>query len=386
MQKSRQGPLNCPINQTTHVFDGIMLTNFDGSILNGYQPSIIRPVDSTDYANGDEECRRPCYTSSKHQQWCNEENAIKYHAMRPLLTSNDYNSLLKVLFSKIVDENPALLNELNACKLVPKLYCENRILDKEELIEPIMKWVMGKVALGVSQMPEFQKNSTWGSEQFNYTDVQLYVFDVLKDNAFTKDTVYKLIFNLYNPLRSTATLVDVVIIQPFRQGYILAKMGFVNSSEWSQTDTTLPEIMQGYNLPRTDGKYEMVVESPFLPSPDHLGWNYANTLHKKQFNKFGFYDKETNIDIKGGVPESLKQAIRDVDSSAQHKMLPSCGEYKFTGENTKNEFVYGRNVSKNLKNNPSFVFDQKNHTQNQYMQHQTKNINNLNLNPYAYVN
>ena len=191
------------IKKLDSSYGGISLTNADGSIINGYQPSIIRPLNNTDYSPvGD--CKSPCYTNSKRQEWCGERgerDAINYYAMRPLITSNDYNSLLLKLFDNIITNNQNLITELDTCILEPKLYCGEQVLDVDELKEPIMHWLMERIALGVSKMPEFQKNSSWGVEQFHHTDVQLFVLDAVKNNRPTGIVVYKLIFNLYNPLR-----------------------------------------------------------------------------------------------------------------------------------------------------------------------------------------
>lgn len=308
------------------------LHNYDGSIVNGYQPSIIRPLNTTDYTHRGKDgelCSWPMYAGNGNKQkWCNEKNAIDYYAMRPLKTPTTYNGWLTNLFGVIVNPGNNVSNILDS-KLVPKMFCWNgELFDGEDEKKKVMKWLMRKVAEGVNKIPAMKKNSTWGNEEYHYTDDEMYAFTT--DN--NKGSVYKLIFNLYNPLRSTATLVEAVVINPSHQGvetdkYVLAKMDFVNKGEWNCTDTELPEGMQGYNLPKANGDAGIDVNSRGMPKETVMKWNYANTLNKQEFNEFGFYDPASNVNIKGGVPESLKQAISQHDN----KMLLDPAQLAYSG-------------------------------------------------------
>lgn len=309
------------------------LRNYDGSIVNGYQPSIIRPLDTTTfYKRNDkgEPCSWPMYAGNDNKQvWCNEEDAIKYYAMRPLKTATTYNEWLQQLFNIIVKPGDNVSRILDS-KLIPKMYCwDGSFFDGQDEQKKVMKWIMRKVAEGVNQIPSMRKNSTWGNEQFHYTDDELYAFTT--DN--NKGDVYKLVFNLYNPLRSTATLVEAVIVNPIFQGketnkYVLVKMDFVNKGEWNSTDTELPSGIQGYNLPKPNNDIPIDVNSRGLPQSTVMGWNYGNTLNKQEFNEFGFYEPSTNVKVKGGVPDSLKKAIQAYDN----KMLLPAADLRFTGE------------------------------------------------------
>ena len=132
----------------------------------------------------------------------------------------------------------------------------------------------------------------------------MYAFST--DNG--KGSVYKLIFNLYNPLRSTATLVEAVVVSPEDKGFVLVKMGFVNG-EWDSDNTDLPDAMRGYNLPKPNGDLVIDLNSVGLPSSSVQDWNYANTLNVQKFNEFGFYDSSNNVEIEG-IPQSLREAIK----------------------------------------------------------------------------
>ena len=331
---------------------GSGLRNYDGSIANGYQPSILRPNDYTGYkkfsADG-EACSWPCYAGDKHQNWCNESNAIKYYAMRPLVTPTSYNGWLLNLFNHITVPGNTVSSLLDS-KLTPKMFCsDGNPFDNVGEKKRVMKWLMQKVAIGVDKIPQMKKNSSWGNEQFHYTDDQMYAFST--DN--NKGSVYKIVFNLYNPLRSTSTMVEAVVISPADKGYVLAKMNFVNKGEWDTTNPNLPEAMKGYNLGRSNGDLVIDINSPNLPSSSLLKWNYGNTLNIQEFNEFGFYEDGKNVEISGGVPESLKAAI----SQHEGKMLLDCATTRFTGIGSESgEVVRVNGVPKLVKNNPSLIY------------------------------
>ena len=81
------------------------IKNYDGSMSNGYQPSIIRPNAYTGhkkYTVDGTPCSWPCYSGSKDQNWCKESDAINYFAMRPLVTPKNYNGWLTTLFNEII--------------------------------------------------------------------------------------------------------------------------------------------------------------------------------------------------------------------------------------------------------------------------------------------
>lgn len=336
--------------------DSSGIRNYDGSISNGYQPSIIRPNDFTGYkkftADGTE-CSWPCYAGDNKQSWCKESDAIDYYAMRPLVTPTTYNGWLTNLFNNIVVPGDNVSKILDS-KLIPKMFCtDGSLFDNGYTKQRIMKWLMEKVAVGVNKIPQMKKNSSWGNEQFHHTDSEMYAFAT--DN--NKGSVFKIVFNLYNPLRSTSTLVEAVIISPEDRGFVLAKMGFVNKGEWDTTNPNLPEAMRGYNLGKPNGDLVIDINSPGLPNSSLLEWNYGNTLNIQEFNEFGFYENGKNVEIKGGVPDSLKSAI----AKHNNKMLLPCDVPRFTGVNSETDKTIRNNgIPKMVRNNPSLTYNKAN--------------------------
>lgn len=353
---------------TTLPNQPIQLLNQSGGIINGYQPSIIRPIDNVripkDITYGDGttmSCNGPCYTGSKYQQWCNEDNAINYHAMRPLINSDQYTMLLYELFDTITDKTLPY-NKLSDNNYA-FVFCQNTQ-------QSIIKWLMEKIMEGVVRIPGMKRNGPWKYEQFHYTDVKMWNY---KDNS---GMYYKLVFNLYNPLRSVSTLVKAVVyIGPNSQNqYKLVSIGLVNQYDWKMTGETNIDGIQGFNLAGSGRNQQINVGVEIEPpTPTVPEWNYKNTLLEQEFNQYGFYENGNNVKIEGGVPNSLKNAINNIEQNAS-SYLYGCAKPAFTGTKPTYRFLNGEagtngeidfhkrkltDVSGNIQNvydNPSIVF------------------------------
>jgi hypothetical protein len=330
------------------------IRNYDGSIANGYQPFILRPPDSSGFkkkAADGTACSWPCYAGSKHEVWCNEQNSIDYYAMRPLVRPKTYNEWLINLFKHIIVPGNSVSNILDS-KLTPKMYCTDGKTPFNDINEKtaIMKWLMARIAVAVTKIPQLQKNGSWKNEEFHHTDSEMYAFTT--DN--NKGSVYKLVFNLYNPLRSTSTLVEAVVISPNNQGYTLVKMNFVSKGEWDESNENMPK---GYNLPNSNGRLVIDLNSPGLPNSTLMDWNYGNTLNVQEFNEYGFYENGKNVEVKGGVPESLKSAI----AKHEGQMLLPCATPRFTGVDPEtNKPIANNGVASSVLNNPSLIYKKAN--------------------------
>ena len=140
----------------------VNLIKSDGVPLGTYSNFILRPFDSVS-ANPSKgsNCKWPCYSDKKFQQWCSEENAIKYHAMRPIISSENYNDNLKKMFRNMKDiytfgEIPS---DDRFIKIDTAVYCT-------ETQKSLMNWLMQKIAIEVNKLPEMQRNGSWKSERF----------------------------------------------------------------------------------------------------------------------------------------------------------------------------------------------------------------------------
>lgn len=344
--------LNFPSLQTSFPYNKFMperyndneigLIKSDGIIVGGYMPQIVRPFDSvTANPSKESNCQWPCYSDKKFQQWCSEENAINYHAMRPLISPTQYIKNLKKMFKEIIDRNGPFKSPKGPDNdSYMAVFCT-------ETQAFLMKWLMQKIALQVTKMPEMQRNGPWKYEMFYDTDVNIYQF-VNPDSS----TYFKIIFNLYNPLRSTSSMVYATIYMTKNEPSLI-DMDFINNQ--SMEDYMAPQNgfgpITGYNINETFGSAgggmgialpqpigfpntpegQKMQNDYYLKNPNEFDWNYKNTLEVQKFNKDGFYSNvpSDNIEIEGGVPESLKKALRE--SNCKEANLMSCVVPGYTG-------------------------------------------------------
>jgi hypothetical protein len=326
--------------------DQIGLIKSDGVIVGGYMPQILRPFDSvTANPSKNSNCNWPCYSDKKFQEWCSEENAINYHGMRPLIAPNKWNENLRKMFKLMIDRkgsNKKYPKDVDYEKLDMAVFCT-------ETQEALMSWLMQKVAVAVDKMPEMQKNGPWKSERFVNNDVQIYQY-VNPD----KSTFFKIIFMLTNPLRSVSSLVVATVIivngnpslidmdfvnEGSMDSYMAPQNGFgpITGHNVSSTfgsvgggmDIVMPEHLGVPNSPEG----QQMWEAAYMKNPNEFDWNYQNTLEVQKFNKNGFYSNVPgdNIEIEGGIPDSLKKILNDRSNNCKADNLMSCIVPGFTG-------------------------------------------------------
>lgn len=302
-----------------------------GGALGTYRIPIIRPMDTVMVPRDikrdtfeNVKCQWPVYAGSKFQQWCSEENAIKYHAMRPIQTGNTYNNNLDKLFDTIVMRS---MQTHNIKRVKPNFGQDSNTMWNalfcNESKNNIMNFIMSRVAEAVNVLPEMQKNGSWGSEQFYWTDAQIYQI-VFKGQLF-----YKVLFNLYNPLRSTSTQVECTILVDFDgQNPMIIYIGFVSDEFWSMTgenDYKDGSVLKGYNIAPAGKNPQINIENTVNgPAPTNFGWNYENTLMTQEFNKYGFYDSYgNNVEIDASVPDSLKGKLKQFEDNSKEYLFPA---------------------------------------------------------------
>ena len=345
-----------PFEGPTYTLEGnkgqpIETLKSDGSVIGSYNHSIIRPFDTIHLKRTTpqgEKCSWPCYSGEKYQSWCNKDNAVNYFAMRPLVTPDTYNGWLTNMFNYLSQPGHEVSKLLNV-DLVPKVFCQPTLDNYGDEESVVMKWLMEQIAQAVSNIPQMQNNGPWRREEFHHTDVQFYSFGA---NGLDS-SVYKIIFNLYNALRSTSTLVECVVLNPGNKGnYVVAKMGFVNNGEWKLADEKPNDGLVGYNLPPVGQDYQINLNSANLPIQTEMGWNYGNTLNNQEFNLHGFYEPGYNVPVLGGVPDSLKSQLKQCENS----MTMLCETPRYDGINSEGKMVNNNGQPHMVQNNPSIVY------------------------------
>lgn len=347
--------------------DGIQLVKSDGVTVGGYRHQIVRPFDSvSDEGSG---CNGPCYTERKYQTWCDENNAINYYGMRPIISYQTYLNNVQKMFNRIKDN-------IKVPDIIEPQYTTVFCTETQKFI---MSWLMGKIALAVSKMPEMQRNGPWKSERFYETDVSMFQF--IKDSL----NIYQVLFNLYNPLRSTSTQVVAKILIKDNNPY-LVDIRFVSESNMTDYQYGANGFgpINGHNVSSNSSfKASNIVpfeplglpDSPegmkeyaknYMNDPNQFDWTYQNTLEVQKFNKYGFHSNNPNdnISIKGGVPDSLKGAL----AACPESMLSDCFTPAFTGfmgsvqkSNDSIELKKVNGQPKNVYAYPRLVYSLKDH-------------------------
>lgn len=296
------------------------------SPINGYNPFIIRtpnnvkvPRDITtvDDKTGAKEtmsCEWPSWSGGQFQEWTNEKVAMYEYQMRPIMEPKYYNQILMKMFNLIVYNSTGLDNTQD----IPYGTADYGAVSCGSGTSPddIMKILMGHVANAVAEMPEMHRNGSYNTEQFHYTDPDMYKFMGPEDEIY-----YQILFNLYNPLRSVSTYVYATI-QVNDNKVFIYRLSFVNNKLWTTTED-MPDVdsngtrIENFNLGPVGNRTISAVPHTLEPGVNTMPWLYANTLLDQQFNKYGFYDNiggvNNNIEItKIGVPDSLKQRISNV--------------------------------------------------------------------------
>ncbi len=337
----------------------IRLFNQYGGIVNGYVPFIIRPLDNVqvprDFKRGsfEEKCDWPLFGGSKYQKWCSEDNAMNYYAMQPILNPDNYNEGLKKLFKIVVGNNGVYWagnngESIGGSNNIPKNSLTT--VNCGSGTNKIMSYIMTEVAKAVMKIPEFQKNSSWKVDQFHNTDPTFYSF-LSPQGVF----YYIVLFNLYNPLRSISTMVEAVVLVDTTgpSDPLIVYFDFINKFDWK---------MDGTN--GLLGEYSGISTNFNDPMPTDVQWNYGNTLLKQEFNQYGFYEPGNNVGIKGGVPESLKNTIKNIENNDPSYLIPA-GKAAFTGViNSPGSFDYKKmlivpnnGTVRNVNSNPNPVYE-----------------------------
>lgn len=355
-----------------HYKDGqISLFKPDGVIVGGYVPQIIRPFDTVSATPpSNSSCKWPCYSDTKFQKWCSEDNAVNYHAMRPLVSPGKYNNNLRKLFAGIIDKEVNVGMPDKNKGAYQAVFCT-------ETQKSIMSWLMQKIASQVKKMPEMQRNGSWKYEMFYDTDALIY--QTLDNN---KNTYFRIVFNLFNPLRSVSTMVSAIVFIDSGKPKLL-DISFINNESMDDYINTPYGVINGHNV---NNSFESVgggigiiqpellgydntkggvakFEKDYMKNPNEFNWNYMNTLVEQKFNKEGFYSNVPgdNLKIEGGVPEGLKKALRT--SNCKETNLMSCVTPEYTGVNagvSGSKIVKNDGEVHNVYSDPTLIYTNKN--------------------------
>jgi hypothetical protein len=304
-----------PVHQTNGAYNiGPIKLKQDGglSTIAGYSPFILRPHNNVQVPREIKRddgtytsCNWPSFAGSKYQEWCDPDIATKYFMFRPNMAPRYYDQIVQKMFNKVVKDSTGLSNTRDIT------YNDNQWAAVDcgsgTTAQAIMRTLMIKIATAVSQMPEMQRNGTYGSEQFHFTDESMYkVYSGPADAMF-----YHVMFNLYNPLRNVSSRVYATLqVKDSAPGtpddISVYRLAYVNDKLWTATDDAPGTGIENYNISQSS----ITLPHSYLTDPTEVKWIYGNTLLDQEFNEHGFYNKESNIKLKNiGIPDSLKGRI-----------------------------------------------------------------------------
>jgi len=363
-----------------------------GGVINGYQNSIIRPLDNVSLKNDIKRgtfCNEPCFAGSHSQSYCEPDVGKNFYGMRSVIQNSEYNKMLKELFRYIVPKSSGICRPdslKNNCQisLNDKKLMTWSAVQSSDTTEQLMSFVMKKIAIAVKNLPIMHDNGSYGNEQFHYTDADVFQFtqtlakpDGLLSTSLNGSSMnyYNIIFNLYNALRNVSTLVELTILN-IPQGFQIVYFDLLDNTEWTATQESAVNGLVGYNLGNAAGDSQINLTDG--PKPVDVQWNYGNTLLKQEFNQYGFFDANNNVKVEASVPESLVSSIRNFEQNSPSYLI-SCNVPKYTGQILQNnikdrKFTVNDGYARNVLNNPQIIYNQVPQTNGQIRAKPIENI------------
>lgn len=369
------------------------------------RPNYIGDTATVSYYDAPISCESTaCQAGANVQSWCKPEVATDYYAMRPIITIEKYDQWLQQLFNELrgfatqanivngqIDEwkitslnNAPNVNEppYDLVNKAFQAYDSKTFVDEQTAT---MNWLMKAIAEAVTKLPSMHHNGSWKEEEFHHTDVKFYASFITKDTKMIGN-YYNIVFNLYNALRSTSTIVscDIGMYQPTLNKVYkwIDNISLVNDQNTGDIQGIPADINDpsGYNITDNSAKALQIEINPdtgvncnsltktCASDPKPIKWLYGNTLEIPEYNMHGFNTPGSNVKLQGAgsntdslegfVPKDLELPS---DQDFQQQQLLPCN-YMEVGADTGKPIlslnklnIYATNDHSQL-NNPSSVY------------------------------
>ena len=218
-----------------------------------YSPIISR---CPNYLKDENTCLFP-FTNNKKYNTCNKEVAVYQYADRMIMTADEYLIMIKKLLNDLSKKNINVANITND-KLKEIYYNGDRAYITDFLNREINKLIQSNDYL--------QHNGSWKYEYFNTSDPNIWYYkidnyDKKIKNAPNTFNLFKIIYTLYNPLRSASTSC-LVFITEISNKLDIQYTTFVNDNDNNKIQDNLKEI-----------------------PPEALEFSFLDTLAQEDFDK-----------------------------------------------------------------------------------------------------
>ena len=287
-----------------------------------YSPFIWRPKDTYAHKYGGR-CTNSLYPEKESKFGkgeiagpCNPTVGGRYYGMRPILSPQTLQDMIKEIFRVITVKTPSAVDD-------SKLKYQNQFCSDENY-SSAMKFILKKINQAQNNLQVFKdyaKADTWGGDNFAYLNEKVFMFTELDPSKFSEqdqakrarknnkqDTKFVVTFTLYLPLRSTSLDTTAIVIEHRGQYYLT----YINFS-------TKEESREGPKAVNVQSSKAAEIVQPdygdLPPEQNTPNWVYGNTLENKTFNLKGFHDPDENknILIPGGVPDEYRKVLEKCD-------------------------------------------------------------------------
>jgi hypothetical protein len=269
---------------TTNCFDF-----FTGLKTENYTPSIVRYLPCTKSQNN---CPFP-YTNNKLNDTCNNDVYTYQYANRKLLSPDKYLDLVKHLL------NDLSIKKLNVTNLPDKLLSEKYYEGDPEYLSNFLNAKINKL---ITNKKYLQNNGPWKFEYFYASNPTIYYYEVnnnnndelILSNFPNKFNLFKIIYTLGNPLRSSYTSCLAFITQ-INNELEIQYTGLVNNFEKLHKDNlnVIPSEALDFSFIDSIANYKF---DQFGNSNSYSGINYIKE-----------YREGKPVDIKADIPKEFKE-------------------------------------------------------------------------------
>lgn len=235
----------------------------------------------------------------------NKKVALNQYGQGKIKQSGDYLAMVSKLLNQI-SQNKININQLNLTEI-----------DYKGETSELSNFIQYKINEIVKKEEYLQQNNGWKFEYFYPKDIKIYYFEELENSEksnnkkeIPKLKVFKLIYTLYNPLRSVSTDCIAFVTHTNNNDLEIQYTSILN--EWKH----LQEDLSNTNQSKQSKQNTIFLDSYFEKEFSQSG----SSISPSDLDYTDLNCDTVKIDIKADIPEEYKKDIVDI----QH-LPPSFG-------------------------------------------------------------